>query len=132
MEHQKLWIRWRRINVSLVFVVIDGDAGGRGEVDALEQGCWSEVVDLSLFPNFVGGMQWFLVQCSTGTFPGRRATSTCALLHAAGMFIDSQSLVGDGASLDLAMVEAHPLFQRSFWRCWSLAAAGSFGECRKA
>jgi hypothetical protein len=34
---------WRDLflDVSLVFVVIDGDAGGRGEVDALEQGCWS-------------------------------------------------------------------------------------------
>jgi hypothetical protein len=29
------------------------------------------------------------------SFPGRRATTTCASLHAAGLFIDSQSLFGD-------------------------------------
>jgi hypothetical protein len=91
-----------------------------------------EVVDLSFFPYFMGGMWWFLVQGSTGMFPGQRATSTCALLLAAGLFIDSQSLVGDGAFLDLAMEEARRLFQRVSWRCWSVAAAASFGECRKA
>jgi hypothetical protein len=34
---------WRDLflDVSLVFVVIHGDAGGRDEVDALEQGCCS-------------------------------------------------------------------------------------------
>jgi hypothetical protein len=34
---------WRDLflDMSLVFVVIHGDVGGRGEVDALEQGCWS-------------------------------------------------------------------------------------------
>jgi hypothetical protein len=37
-----------------------------------------EVVDLSLFPDFVGGIWWFLVQGSTGTSPDRRATVTCA------------------------------------------------------
>jgi hypothetical protein len=43
--------------------------------------------------------------------------STCALLLVAGLFIDSQSLVGDGVSFDLAMVEARRLFQRlSMWR----------------
>jgi hypothetical protein len=29
-----------------------------------------EVVDLSLFPDFIGGMRWFLVQGSTGMSPG--------------------------------------------------------------
>jgi hypothetical protein len=29
------------LDVSVAFVVIRGDAGGRGEMDALEQGCWS-------------------------------------------------------------------------------------------
>jgi hypothetical protein len=84
------------------------------------------------FSDFVGGMRWFLIQCNTGTFPGRRATATCALLRATGLFIDSQSLVGDGASLDLAMVEARRLFQCLSWRCWSLAAVSNFSECRKA
>jgi hypothetical protein len=69
-----------------------------------------EVMDLSFLLDFVKGMQWILVQDSTGTFSGRRATLTCALLLAAGLFIDSQSLVGDGASSDCAMVESSHLF----------------------
>jgi hypothetical protein len=76
---------------------------------------WSEdvglkVVDLSFFSD--------LVQDNTGTSPGRRATSTCGSLLAAGLFIDSQSLVGDGSLLDLNMVEA-----------W--CAFADFGECMK-
>jgi hypothetical protein len=88
-----------------------------------------EVVDLSSFPDFVDGMRRSLVQDSTGTFPDRRATATCASLHAAGLFIDSQSLVGDGASSDLTMVEARRLFERLFRRLWRLVAAASFSEC---
>jgi hypothetical protein len=72
-----------------------------------------EVMDLSLFPDFIGGMRWFLVQESTGTSPGRCATATCASVLAVGMFIDSQSLIGDGAFLDMAMEEARRLFQRA-------------------
>jgi hypothetical protein len=87
-----------------------------------------EVVDLSLFPDFVGWMWWFFAQCRMGTSPGRRATSTYVLLRAAGLFIDSQSLAGDGAFLDLAMVKAWRLFQHVSWRHWSVAAAASFGE----
>jgi hypothetical protein len=41
----------------------------------------------------------------------------------------SQSLIGDDALLDKAMVEARCLFQRESRRCWSLAAATGFGEC---
>jgi hypothetical protein len=59
-----------------------------------------------------------LVQDSIGTSPGRRATTTCASLHAAGLFIDSQSLFGDGAFSDLALVEARRLLRRSSWRRW--------------
>jgi hypothetical protein len=51
-----------------------------------------------------------LVQDSTGTSPGRRDTTICVSLLAAGLFIDSQSLIGDGAFLDLAMVETRHLF----------------------
>jgi hypothetical protein len=69
-----------------------------------------EVVDLPHFPDFISGMRWILVQESTGMSPGQRATTTCALLLAAGLFIDSQSLFGDGAYLDLAMVEVRRLF----------------------
>ena len=39
-----------------------------------------------------------------------------AQLIAAGLLIDSQSLVGDGAFSDLAMMEARRLFRRSSWR----------------
>jgi hypothetical protein len=69
-----------------------------------------EVVGLSHFPDFIGGMRWILVQGSTGTSPGQRAKAICALLLAAGLFIDSQSLFGDGAYLDQAMVEVRRLF----------------------
>jgi hypothetical protein len=65
-----------------------------------------EVVDLSFFFDFVEGRQWILVQDNTGTSPHRRATATSALLRAAGLSVDSQSLVGDGICLELAMVEA--------------------------
>ena len=87
----------------------------------------SMVVDLSFFLVLVDAMRQIWVQGSTGTSLDRRATATCALLLAAGLFIDSQSLVGDGASLDLAMVEAW----RLFWRCWIWAAAAGFSVCRK-
>jgi hypothetical protein len=50
-----------------------------------------------------------LVEGSTGV-PGRRAIATFALLLEAGLFSDSQSLIGDSAFLDLAMVEAWHLF----------------------
>jgi hypothetical protein len=89
------------------------------------------VVDLSFSPDFFGGMRWILVQDSTGMSPGRRALATCASLLAAGLFIDSQSLVDDGVSLDLAMVEARRLFQHTSRQCWTLATAVRFGECRK-
>jgi hypothetical protein len=49
-----------------------------------------KVVELSLFPHFVDGMRWFLVQGNTGMFPGRRATTTCGSFLLAGLFIDSQ------------------------------------------
>jgi hypothetical protein len=52
-----------------------------------------EVVDLSSFPDFVDVMRRFLVQDSTGTFPGRRATTTYASLLAVGLFIDPQTLL---------------------------------------
>jgi hypothetical protein len=48
----------------------------------------------------------------------------CILTH--------KAMFGDGASLDLAMVEAWHFFQRSSWQYWSLAAAASFSEYRKA
>ena len=65
-----------------------------------------EVVDLPFLSDFVDGRRQILVQDSTGTSPGRRATATCALLRAAGLFIDSQSLVGDGAFSDLEIGRA--------------------------
>jgi hypothetical protein len=72
-----------------------------------------------------------LVQDSTGTFPGRRATTTCASLLAVGLFIDSQSLVRDGAFLNLAMVEARHHFLRPSRRRWNWAAAAGYGGCWK-
>jgi hypothetical protein len=45
-----------------------------------------------------------VVQDNMVTSHGRRATATCASLLAAGLFIDLQTLVGDGA-----------LFEFGFW-----------------
>jgi hypothetical protein len=65
-------------------------------------------VNLLLFPDFVNGMQ----SLSKTTRGRRRSTivATWVLLLAAVLYIDSQSLVGDGASLHLIMVEARRLF----------------------
>jgi hypothetical protein len=43
---------WRDLflDVSLAFVVIHDRAGGRGEVDALERGCWSGGGGSVVFP----------------------------------------------------------------------------------
>jgi hypothetical protein len=85
---------------------------------------------LSFFSDLIDGRRQILVQDSTRTSPGRRAIATCVLLRAARLFIDSQSLVGDGAFSNLAMVEARRLFRRSSRRCWSWATAAR-GGCRK-
>jgi hypothetical protein len=79
---------WRDLflDVILVSVII---YGGAGSGVSRSEDVGDEVVDLSLFPYFVDGMRWFLVQGSTGTSPDRCASSICALLLAAGMFIDS-------------------------------------------
>jgi hypothetical protein len=92
--------------VSLVFVVIHIGAGGRARWMLWSEDVGPEVVELSLILDFVDGMRRILVQGSMGTSPDQRATVTCASLLAADLFIDSQILVGDGAILDLAMVEA--------------------------
>jgi hypothetical protein len=54
------------------------------------------VVDLSFFPDFIDGRRQILVQDSTGMSLDRRATVTCVSLRVADLFIDSQSLVGNG------------------------------------
>jgi hypothetical protein len=92
---------------------------------------WNEdigpgVVNLSFFPRLC---RWDAADLGPSSV--RLATVICASLLATGMFIDSQSLVVDGASSDLAMVEVQRLFQRSSRRRWSLVAAASFSKCRK-
>jgi hypothetical protein len=119
------------LGVSLVFVVIQCGAEGRGEVDAQERGCWFRGGGSVIFPDFIDRMRRILVQDSTRTSPSRLTITTCASLLAAGQFIESQNLVDDGASLNLAMVDARLLFQRPSRRRWNLAATVSFGECKK-
>jgi hypothetical protein len=106
---------WRDLflDVSLASVVFYGGAGAGARWVLWSEDVRPEVLDLLLFPDFIGGMRWFLIQGSTGTSPGRRATTTYASLLAAGLVIDSQSLIGDGAFLDLAMEEARRLFQHA-------------------
>jgi hypothetical protein len=118
---------WRDLflDVSLVPVVIHGDAGSQDEVGALKHGCWS------------GGGGSFVISrlrrlntMAPGSMKhGDVSRSTC---HSDMCLVACCTLVDDGASLDLAMVEARYLFQRaSRWR-WSVAAVASFGsECRK-
>jgi hypothetical protein len=118
--------------VSLAFIIIHGGARGQGKVDALVQGGWSGGGGSVVIPRLCRWNAADLGPRQHGDVPGRHATATCALLLAVCLFIDSQSLVGDGASSDLAMVEAWRLFQCSSRRRWSLAAAASFGECRKS
>jgi hypothetical protein len=82
-----------------------------------------EVVELSSFPDIVDGMRRFLVQDSTGTFPGRRAITPCASLRVAGLFIESQSAL-------LAMVLLR------IWQWWRLGDSfnvrlGGFGDWRR-
>jgi hypothetical protein len=86
---------------------------------------------MSFFSDFVDGRRQFLVQDSTRTSPSRRAITTCASLRAASLFIDSQSLVGNGALLDSEMVEARCFFRRVSRRRQSWTAAAGFGGCRK-
>ena len=58
---------------------------------------------------------WF--QGNMGMSPGRRATITCALLLAAGLFIDLHSLCEDGDSLNLTIVKDQRLLLRhALWR----------------
>jgi hypothetical protein len=90
----------------------------------------SEVVDLLYFSDFVDGRRQFLVQDITGISFGRRAIASCVLLRTAGLFIDSQILIGDGALLDLAMMEARRSFQRASRRCWSWTVTAGFGISR--
>jgi hypothetical protein len=43
---------WRDpfLDVSLTSIIVHDGAGGRGEVDALEQGCWSRGGELVVIP----------------------------------------------------------------------------------
>jgi hypothetical protein len=68
-----------------------------------------------------------VVQDNMGTSRGRRATATRDSLLAAGLFIDSQTLVGDGALLDFGLVEAQLLFPCPSRRRWSWTAAAGYG-----
>jgi hypothetical protein len=47
------------------------------------------------------------------------------LLRAAGLFIGSQRRIGDGAFLDLSMVEARRSFRRASRLRWSWAVAAT-------
>jgi hypothetical protein len=98
-----------------MFVVSCSGIWGRGEVDALERGFLSEGGGSIILPRL---HQWDAVDLGLRKH-GDVPQSTCHI----DMFIDSQSLIGDGASLDLAMVEARRLFQCVSRRHWNLAAS---------
>jgi hypothetical protein len=98
-----------------MFVVSYSGVWGRGKVDALERGFLSEGGRSIILPRL---HQWDAVDLGLRKH-GDVPQSTCHI----DMFMDSQSLVGDGTSLDLAMVEARRLFQRVSRRRWNLAAS---------
>jgi hypothetical protein len=50
------------LDVSLVPVIIHGGAGARVRWMLWSTDAGPEVVDLSLFPDFVDGIRWILVQ----------------------------------------------------------------------
>jgi hypothetical protein len=52
-----------------------------------------EVVDLSLFRNFVVEMWWTFLQDSTGASVGRCATTTCVLLLAADLSVINRGIL---------------------------------------
>jgi hypothetical protein len=106
-------------------------AGGLGEVVSLELGCWYEGGGYAVLLRLhrweaadLGPRQHGYVLRST-------CTTTCALLRAACMFIDSQSLIVNGALLDLSMVEARYFFWHASRRHWTWATAVGFDGCRK-
>jgi hypothetical protein len=119
------------LGVSLAFVVIRDDIGGRARWFFWSGDVGLEVMDMSFFSDFIDGRRQILIQDSMGTSLGRHATTTCASLLGAGMFIDSQSLIGDGTILNLAMVEARRFFQCPSRRPWRWVAATGYGICRK-
>jgi hypothetical protein len=83
------FFRSGEIDVFLAFIVIHDSAGARARWMLWSEDVGPEVVDLSSFHDFVDGMRRFLVQDNTTTFSDRRATTTCASLLAASLFIDS-------------------------------------------
>jgi hypothetical protein len=122
---------WQLCILAVLLGVIHDGSGGRGKVDVLEQGCWPGSGG-SVF--FFRLRWWDAVDFAPrwyGDVPGQHVTTTCALLLATGMFIYLQSLVSDGASMNLEMVKARRLFQYASRRCWSLAVAAGFGKYRK-
>jgi hypothetical protein len=85
------------LDVSLSLIIIHGSIGGRGEVDALERKCWTGGDGSIVFPL----LRWWDAEVL-----GPRQHGVVLRCLQQGLFIGSQSLVGDGASLDLVMVEA--------------------------
>jgi hypothetical protein len=75
--------------------------GARGEVVLLERGYWSGGGS-----NLVDGRRQILVKNGTRTSSGRHATTTSDSMRVVGLFIDSQSLSGNDAFSDLAIVKA--------------------------
>jgi hypothetical protein len=118
---------WRDLflSVSLAY------AGGRGEVVSLERGCWSEGGGSAILPRLYRWETAGLCPRQHGDVPRSTCHSDMCLVACSRLFIDSQSLVGDGAFLDLAMVEARRLFRCMPWQRWSWAAADGFGGCMK-
>jgi hypothetical protein len=65
----RIW-RDQFLDISLAFVLSTAVLGIGAMWMLWSENVGPEVVDLSLFPDFVEWIRWILVQGSTGTFPG--------------------------------------------------------------
>jgi hypothetical protein len=100
-------------------------------VGALEHRCWSGGGGFVVIPRV---RVWDMISLGSmkhGDIPRSTCHSEMCLVACSMLFIDSKSLIDDGASLDLAMVKVRRVFLRTSTRRRSVATATSFGECKK-
>jgi hypothetical protein len=89
-----------------------------------------EMVDLSLFPDFVDEIHWIFVQDRMRMSSRWPATTICGSMLAAGLFIDSGNFVGDGDFFGYdKMVEARRLLERVYKRRSSFDERGKPYMC---
>jgi hypothetical protein len=124
---------WRELflGVSLASIVSCGGAGGRGEVGALERGCWSGGGGSVVIPRLCWWDAVVLGPRKHGDVPRSTCHSDMCLAACSGPVHRLTKPRWWWCFLDLAKEVARRLFQRASWRHWTVAAAASFSACRK-